>query len=163
MKFKFFSSPARQTSHTHTILSLSSSTLSIILPNSFRASAKIWERKPRWIIDTKWPFPFINKREKTASISRHHKWCSPWNDVWAMTAEIQHWWPITSQIWGVLPLGGGKFLSRHNQSEAVSRSPKIQRNWFIKKPKFSPTKRLWLNTHQSAFHHLFQPHQCTQI
>ena len=83
---------------------------------------KFEKENPRWIIDTKWPFPFINKHEKTASISQHHNWCSQWNDVWAMTAEIQHWWPITSQIWGVLPLGGGKFLSRHNHSKAVSRS-----------------------------------------
>ena len=26
---------------------------------------------------------------------------SPWNDVWAMTAEIPYWWRVTIQIWEV--------------------------------------------------------------
>ena len=43
-------------------------------------------------------------------------------EVWETSAEIPYWWRITTQIWVVLLIGWGKFLTRHDQSETRPRS-----------------------------------------
>ena len=57
--------------------------------------------------------------EKTAAISRYHHWfqCE-------MTSEEQAQKFHTTQIWIVLLIGGSKFPTRHNQSEALTKSVK---------------------------------------
>ena len=47
---------------------------------------------------------------------------SPQSDVWETSAEIPHWWCVTTQIWVVLLIGWSKFPMQHDQSEALPRS-----------------------------------------
>ena len=49
---------------------------------------------------------------------------SPPNDVREMSAEIPHWWRVTTQIWVVLLIGRAVWEIWFNQSEALTRSGK---------------------------------------
>ena len=42
---------------------------------------------------------------------------SPRNDVWGTSAEIPYWWRVTTQIWVVLRIGGGNFLTNHSTNQ----------------------------------------------
>ena len=49
----------------------------------------------------------------------------PRNDFWETNAEIPYWWRVTTQIWVVLLIGWTRFPRRHDQSEALPRSPNV--------------------------------------
>ena len=56
----------------------------------------------------------FNCYEQAGETSRHFatpQLVSPRNDVWATTAEILHWWRVTTQIWVVLWLVEANFSS----------------------------------------------------
>ena len=43
---------------------------------------------------------------------------SPRNDVWETSAEIPHWWRVTTQIWLVLLIGWGNCTSGHRTTRS---------------------------------------------